>query len=1634
MKKIYLLLIAITITSFGFAQTATYSFSASGAVTGLNQNAPGISVDANIGFGSFKNNGTADPAINSGQLRLYQNATKGGSIKIYAKNGVTITSVVVNASGTTGPAGYTVDGVFVANLGASTTYNLTSLSATSVVEFYQRDSNSANRIYVDSFTVNYTLASSNNTNSDIIADATFTPTSDINYLLHTGASIATTADAFEIGRFIIRDKAPDDGQPTTLTGLSFLVDKFANIQALAIFEGSTKRAEVTSVTSTTSFSSITGLFAANNSTKTFSVYATFKSASGAVTDNDQLKLTITSAIGDPAGSTFTGNAGGAVTPTAGDNNRIEVTATKLAFNQQPSNTQINTVMTPSPTVRALDVNNNLDLDYVTNIPLTTTGTFAGTATTTVTPVEGVATYNNLLFSAVATGRTLSTNSALNNALSNTFDITPAPTVGWQISAVNVPYTINFDTTVANVSNGVYAGSGFTTAPTTGQLNSNAWAATGWSDGDLAFGGNRTSTSTDYTRGTSTGGVGTGGFYAFNIGGNRSFGIQPGGSDFAPGTITLKAQNQTGQVVTSVTLQYIVNILNDQGRASTFNFSYSTDNVTYTPVGVLDLTSAIAADTTPAWEANPRSTSITTGLSIPDGGFFYLRWSSADAGGSGSRDEFGLDDVGVIFNPVVAGSTVSNIVENGFTEPMNIPYVSYNQTSGLSNTNAIKIGEFKIQDGIEGNVPTDADGLSTTLTNIGFSLANFQDIAVLALFDGDGTSNTNLQEVAPTDNSPSFAGLNLVAPDGGSKVFSIYATFKNTVTDNDQLQLTITSATADPSGSIFADADAGGASTSIAGDDNRIEVTATTWNFTQQPTNTGVGNVMAPSPTVAAVDVNNNIDLDYTTSVSLTTTGTFDGAATTSATPVAGVAIFDNLIFSAQGTGFTLSTTSGLSNATSNTFNITNPPSLIITEVADPLDDFNGRFVEIYNNGNTTIDLGTEGIYFMRQANGTTRNGIALTGTLEPDGILVIGNSSNINSVYGFPADVDFGSVTGSGDDGYFLYYGGDDTTGTLLDSFGELDVDGTGEAWEYTDAKAFRNDPKTTAPNATWTASEWTIEIEEGVNADQMTPGALEFEFRYNTVWKPRDAFVNANTNSNIIVFTDLTSTGDLSAQSLEVKSGATVTIAEANGLYIANTTTNNGSIEMQSISNAYSSLATTFATGTGTYSYTRHVNGQNGVGTGTGNDLISAPFSGQGFQDFVAANDNILTNGTVYAFGPLSKTTGAYVNYSVSETAPLVAGVGYRAASTNLDNLFSFTFTGAINTGNITNNIVYSGSASPEWNLIGNPYPAYIDVQSFLNHQVDVDGTKNVDLMLDPLKAIYGYDGNTADGWVVYNLNTASGTVMAPGQGFLVPADPAKVAAYDIEFSPDMMRNMGGDDFIPGRMAADEFVNWHLKLKATNGTLISTTDFYFNDNSSRGLDSGYDAGVYGSNAGTFALYSHLVQNNTGVDMAIQSLPISDLGSEVIVPIGVNVSQGEQTTISIEELSLPEGIEVYLEDTVTNTFTLLNNADYTFTPSANLIDTGRFFLRFTDQTLSNGSLDVENLQIYAANKLLYINGLLDAETALNIFDIQGRLVLSSDLEKASTANTVDVSGLSTGVYVVKLNNLTQQKTQKVIIK
>lgn len=251
--------------------------------------------------------------------------------------------------------------------------------------------------------------------------------------------------------------------------------------------------------------------------------------------------------------------------------------------------------------------------------------------------NGTAGTQNFLLTSPATGNRLTLNAPL----------------GWQIYAVNAVNTINFDSTVDGVTTDEFQGDGVSPGASTGELNSNAWAFTGFSDGAIGFGG-LSNDGTDYDRGESEGGVvTTGGLYAFNTSStavaNYSLGVQQAASDFVPGTVTLRFQNQSAATITSVNIGYKVYVYNDQAGSSSFNFSHSANTTTFTTVPGLDVVTEAAADPVPSWKAYYRVVNIAIPGGLAPNNYYYLRWTGAAVSGT-VFDEIALDDIVMVANP------------------------------------------------------------------------------------------------------------------------------------------------------------------------------------------------------------------------------------------------------------------------------------------------------------------------------------------------------------------------------------------------------------------------------------------------------------------------------------------------------------------------------------------------------------------------------------------------------------------------------------------------------------------------------------------------------------------------------------------------------------------------------------------------------------------------------------------------------------------------------------------------------------------------------------------------------------------------------------------------------------------------
>ena len=492
--------------------------------------------------------------------------------------------------------------------------------------------------------------------------------------------------------------------------------------------------------------------------------------------------------------------------------------------------------------------------------------------------------------------------------------------------------------------------------------------------------------------------------------------------------------------------------------------------------------------------------------------------------------------------------------------------------------------------------------------------------------------------------------------------------------------------------------------------------------------------------------------------------------------------------------------------------------------------------------------------------------------------------------------------------------------------------------------------------------------------------------------------------------------------QNLTVISGGSITIPKDSYVFVGGDFTNTaGTVTLYSDSDEFSSLLVSGAA-SGDITYNRYVNV---VGDGEW-DLIGAPVSGMAFSSLIT-DTNIATNGSFYAVGSYDNTTDTWTNATDATTGSLSLGQGYQMATTSGGTL---SFTGAIADGDqtvtITNSDAENSGAGRRWNLIANPFASY------LNGNSNADGTNNfltvnTAAIDDNFEAIYGWNGDT--GYTIYN-NTSTATYIAPGQGFFVAA-AGSGEGQTITFTKAMQTVIGADDFVAARSSA----SYELVLDMYSDAIkVDDTKFYFKEGLTLGLDPGYDAGAFNQSSG---FSSRLVDQDNGIGMGINAMP-TDAMSNVIVPLTINQEAGIALEIQIASSTIPEDINVYLEDTVENTFTLLTNEGFELTAQTTLSGIGRFFIHYTTSTLStNTESSTSLLTAYKGkgNTYISVEGLQQFSEPANLilYNVLGMKVLSRKIQSPSQKETLSTVGLKTGVYILKVQAENIVFTKKLVI-
>ena len=744
-----------------------------------------------------------------------------------------------------------------------------------------------------------------------------------------------------------------------------------------------------------------------------------------------------------------------------------------------------------------------------------------------------------------------------------------------------------------------------------------------------------------------------------------------------------------------------------------------------------------------------------------------------------------------------------------------------------------------------------------------------------------------------------------------------------------------------------------------------------------------------------------------------------------------------------------------------------------------------KLIEIYNNTGATLNFdessGGTWLYVKYRANGGSESNkeIIKTGSLAPGEVMVLGPSEATYA--GAKAQVETNNPNVRYIEEIWYFNGNDqirlERGGVTTDYFGR-----DANSWpSYSGVETKNSNISRKAGVLSGSSSWWPMpddtDSSNAISSDWVE--TVDFPSGYPTssdlaaalvgIGVPPDNYIFNGTNwlswdssSNSTSITapsgsstrplyipsgtaTLSSTG-LSFPSIEVANGATLNIAAGADITISSSSNvlsyrsgnfvNNGTVNMNSDSTNFSSLIIE-GTATGNITYNRWVNSVSNSSPSDANpgwDLVGSPVLNGTLDPTTLATSG--SNYGILPFDNSSSSNGSWTNTTSSGTFTTSTGVGYAMAKSTAGTV---AFTGVPNTfTNTTVAITNNSGSGTHWNLVANPFPAFLALNgnakdnssataAFLWYNAD-----NVDVLghtgFD--EGIWYWDGTD---YITKN-NSSTGNVYAvPGQAFFISAESASANLAFRTGNITTQSSIGsGDDFIAGDELDENKAEIH--LSAIQNQIGNSTEIYFNEFGSDGLNEGYDTRSFPSAVNR--IYSRLVENDPGVNLAIQTLSFDEMWDKTI-PIGINAMSDEELTISISYRTTPADLKVYLEDTELNTLTNLVEENYVVIPQTNIEGVGRYFIHMSAETMSSEEVSTSLLNVYKEVNTNYITieGLSSqsSNTKVNLYNILGGKVFEIVLDNSNNTYRIPINSLSKGIYIIELQSAVNRLTKKLLI-
>ena len=452
--------------------------------------------------------------------------------------------------------------------------------------------------------------------------------------------------------------------------------------------------------------------------------------------------------------------------------------------------------------------------------------------------------------------------------------------------------------------------------------------------------------------------------------------------------------------------------------------------------------------------------------------------------------------------------------------------------------------------------------------------------------------------------------------------------------------------------------------------------------------------------------------------------------------------------------------------------------------------------------------------------------------------------------------------------------------------------------------------------------------------------------------------------------------------------------------------------------------------------------------GTATLVDSCSSPTISATVEQYLTAGRNWYLSSPVSAADYSVLNKGNYVvewneaskAWDNVTSGNLLAGKGYvQIAGPDQGTTGVVNFSGTTNSGNVSVLLTRTESGSSRgFNLVGNPYPSFLDWKKIAAANTDLLPTtwlrtKSASAYVFATVNVAAFLNDNSNPPVITSnsANTSVTSYIPPMQAHWVRLNASiPTSNYNLNNSMrDHADNSGNTFKAPAQKSS---VQTLLRLEVSNGTYSDEAVIYFNPNATNVYDV-YDSPKM-TNASVFIPEIYTVAS--GEQLVINCLNSVEYDTEI--PLGFTTGQTNNFSIKASQISnFAPGTQIVLKDyqDINNPVsTVLDDASsYSFSSDPTTNNLNRFTVIFHAPTLTTGTHATDNVDAWIstnANGQIIINGNPDRNTSIAVYNSTGQVLFS---EKLRSTNLVFRNKFNPGVYMLTICEAGKYITKKLVI-